>query len=98
MNFETDDEGRSAPLQISLLGSPQILWQGIPQTHLLVKAQALLFYLMLNPKPHSRTALATLLWSDMLEEKARGNLRTTLNRLRDPFARIFHRRQTVGGF
>lgn len=82
---EKNDKNVSSSLRISLLGPPHLLWRGAPQTALLVKAQALLFYLALNPQPHTRTALATLLWSDMPDEKARANLRTALNRMRKPF-------------
>jgi len=39
------------------------------------KAQALLVYLAVTGVPHSRAALAGLLWSDMPEADARTNLR-----------------------
>ena len=96
MNQKINDRGSSFPLHMSLLGPPQLLWQGVPQTTLLVKAQALLFYLALEPQPHTRPALATLLWSDMPDEKARANLRTALSRLRKSFGDyLITTRQTV---
>jgi DNA-binding SARP family transcriptional activator/predicted ATPase len=45
--------------------------------------RALLVYLAMNPdRPHSRESLASLLWPDVDEDKARNNLRVTLFRLR----------------
>jgi DNA-binding SARP family transcriptional activator/predicted ATPase len=45
--------------------------------------RALLVYLAMNPdRPHSRESLASLLWPDVVEDKARNNLRVTLFRLR----------------
>lgn len=46
------------------------------------KVRALLAYLILEPREHSRTALAALLWPDISEQSARSNLRVTLHRLR----------------
>ncbi|PYN14101.1 MAG: hypothetical protein DME06_05545, partial [Candidatus Rokuibacteriota bacterium] len=47
------------------------------------KAQALLAYLALPPgQPHPREKLATLLWGDMQDAQARGNLRHALSRIR----------------
>src|SRR5438128_8547108 len=52
------------------------------------KAQALLEYLALPPgQPHPREKLATLLWGDMQDAQARGNLRHALSRAREPRAR-----------
>ena len=72
-------------LKLYLLGKPQIVLAGQLQQGLLLKAQALLFYLALEPTVHSRETLATLLWSEMPDEKARANLRTALSRLRPQF-------------
>ena len=74
------------PLEITTLGRSLILYggQSFGDT-LLKKAQALLVYLAANPGPHTRQALAGLLWSDLPEEKARANLRTALSRLRSSF-------------
>ena len=46
------------------------------------KAQALLVYLALTAKPHSREHLATLLWGDRFDESARNSLRQALHTLR----------------
>lgn len=47
-----------------------------------LKAQALLVYLAVTAKPHSRQALAGLLWTDVLESSARASLRTVLSQVR----------------
>ncbi|MCB0088231.1 MAG: AAA family ATPase [Caldilineaceae bacterium] len=46
------------------------------------KAQGLLVYLACTRRPHSRSALAGLLWAELSEEAARANLRLVLSRLR----------------
>lgn len=47
------------------------------------KARALLAYLALGPEsPHTRTSLASLLWPDIPDEMAFGNLRSVLSNLR----------------
>ena len=52
------------------------------------KAQALLAYLALAPTPTpSRSKLATLLWSDVVDEDARNNLRQVLFRTRRALGR-----------
>ncbi len=61
---------------------PRILVNDRPIPKLLVKAQALLFYLALTPHRQSRETLSGLLWGDLPEENARTNLRTALSRLR----------------
>ncbi len=77
-------------LKLFLLGKPKIVVNGRSPTGLLAKAQALLFYLALEPGAHSRAALAALLWSEMPEEKARGNLRTAVSRLKPQFNDYLH--------
>jgi DNA-binding SARP family transcriptional activator len=73
------------PLQITCLGRVQIVHNGeLLSNTLLKKAQALLIYLALEPGRHERESLAALLWSDTPGDKARANLRTALNRLRQP--------------
>ncbi|MET9337077.1 BTAD domain-containing putative transcriptional regulator [Nonomuraea sp. NPDC003804] len=47
-----------------------------------VKARAVLFYLIVESTPHTRSALAGLLWGDRSETKARGSLRLALMELR----------------
>ncbi|MCB0084219.1 MAG: hypothetical protein KDE47_24940, partial [Caldilineaceae bacterium] len=46
------------------------------------KAQGLLVYLACTRRPHSRSALAGLLWAELSEEASRANLRLVLSRLR----------------
>jgi adenylate cyclase len=46
------------------------------------KLQALVAYLAVEPRNHSRDELAALLWGDMSDERARHNLRQTLSKLR----------------
>lgn len=71
-------------LHLAVLGKPHITCQNQSLTADLVsaKGQALLIYLAVTGRPHSRTALAGLLWGDMPEETARANLRLTLSKLR----------------
>ena len=70
-------------LQLFLLGTPQIRLNGEPLISLKsVKAQALLFYLAVSRRAHTRPALAGLLWGEMPESAARGNLRKALSQLR----------------
>jgi DNA-binding SARP family transcriptional activator/predicted ATPase len=70
-------------LRLALLGKPKFERNGQPVPGLTsIKGQALLAYLAVTRQPHSRSALAGLLWSDMPEEVARTNLRVTLSQLR----------------
>jgi len=72
------------PLEIVVLGKPQITWQGEPLTADLIsaKGQALLIYLAVTGQACSRQSISGLLWGDFSEERARGNLRLTLSKLR----------------
>jgi DNA-binding SARP family transcriptional activator len=69
---------------LSLIGSPSVaLAEGGPVTPRLgAKALALLAYLALEPGPHSREALADLLWGESPEAEARASLRQALRQLR----------------
>ena len=71
-------------LRISVLGSPILQFGERPLTADLIslKGQALLVYLAVTRRAHSRTSLAGLLWGDLPEESARANLRLTLSKLR----------------
>ncbi|HET89330.1 MAG TPA: tetratricopeptide repeat protein [Chloroflexi bacterium] len=73
-----------AQLGIRLLGTMQITLDGKPLTGFATdKARALLAYLALeSARPQRRDALATLLWPDQPDNKARQNLRQTLLYLR----------------
>jgi DNA-binding SARP family transcriptional activator len=47
------------------------------------KPLALLAFLTLEPRPHSREALAGLLWGESPDAEARSSLRQALKHLRD---------------
>ncbi len=73
-------------LRILLLGAPQI---SIGRTSVVTdtrKATALLAYLAVADQPQTRATLATLLWPNNDEQKARGALRRTLSVLRSALA------------
>ncbi len=77
-------------LRLNLLGMPQIMVGERQMSGFATnKAQALLFYLAVtaqtnatHPVFHSRDAVATLLWGEMTDKKAKQNLRTVLSDLR----------------
>jgi DNA-binding SARP family transcriptional activator len=65
-------------LRIQLMGSPTILHNGETITLERRKALALVAYLAVNRKPTGRDYLATLLWAEYDETRARASLRRTL--------------------
>ena len=69
-------------LQIHLFGAPLIKVDHVPVETGRRKAIALLAYLAVTNRPHTRDALATLLWSDYTEVNARAALRGVLNSLK----------------
>ncbi|MBI4787136.1 MAG: tetratricopeptide repeat protein [Chloroflexi bacterium] len=71
-------------LVLSLLGAPQVLLSGrVVIDQRFPKVLALLAYLALEAhRPHSRIALAGLLWPELPEARAFQDLRQTLARLR----------------
>ncbi len=72
-----------ARLEIRLFGGVRIRRDGaLLGGFISAKAPALLAYLVSNPGPHGREALAGLLWGEMPEADARNNLRQTLSNLR----------------
>jgi DNA-binding SARP family transcriptional activator len=77
---------------LSLLGPPTLLVSGgtpaVPQPG--AKALALLAYLVLEPHPHSRETLATLLWGESPEQEARASLRQALKQLRTGLGELVH--------
>ena len=85
-------------LQMSLLGPLQLKIDDTALVSLVSgKAQALLCYLVVNGRSHSRQALAGLLWGDLPEADARRNLRGVLMKLRQelaPYLDISH--QAIG--
>ena len=74
-------------LHITLFGEPRVRDETSPVTGFISnKARALLFYLVVTRCSHSRDALATLLWGDMPQSKARKNLTKALSNLRSLLA------------
>lgn len=68
---------------LHFLGRFQITIGGKPITDFHSdKARALLAYIALDPREHTRQMLATLLWPEIGDQYARTNLRNTLYRLR----------------
>ena len=88
------DEG----LRLVLLGKPQIIRDGVPVTGFVYnKALALLAYLAVTKRPHSRESLAGLLWGEMPDAAAKANLRKILSVLREIAApNVEIGRQAVG--
>lgn len=68
---------------MALLGQVELANDGQPLADLAsAKARALLFFLAVDGRTHTRHALATLLWGDLPEADARRNLRGDLLKLR----------------
>jgi DNA-binding SARP family transcriptional activator/predicted ATPase len=87
----------SNQLLLHLLGKPQSIVEGAP-THRFAynKSLALLSYLAVTGRAHSRETLAGLLWGDLPEESARSNLRKILAELRQTVPdHVLLTRQTV---
>src|SRR5688500_9876784 len=68
-------------LKLYLFGPPRLEQDNQPRNPGLRKAMALLAYLVVTAQPHSREALATLLWPEEEPRMARDNLRRALSRL-----------------
>ena len=68
-------------LDLYLLGPPRIERDGVPVHVDTRKATALLAYLAVTGERHSRDVLATLLWQESDQSRARGALRRTLSAL-----------------
>lgn len=79
----TDDR-----LALDLFGSFSAAVSGTPLTGFRSdRARALLAYLAVEgDRPHSRSSLATLLWPDVMDQVALGNLRKALHRLQETLA------------
>jgi WD40 repeat protein/DNA-binding SARP family transcriptional activator len=84
-------------LTLELFGSPQIRLDGHPITHLISrKAQALLIYIAVTGKLHSREMLAELFWQNMPSNQSMKNLRTVLPSLRQVVgSHLIITRQTI---
>src|SRR6266545_7674492 len=72
-----------AHLKLFVLGQPRLERDGGPIELNLRKALALLVYLAVSGQPHSRDALATLLWPESDQREGRARLRRTLHRLNE---------------
>lgn len=83
-------------LRITLFGFPQVRLGGKPITFARRAAMALLAYLAISPRSHSRETLATLLSGEVAEERARTSLRNALNDLSTQIgSHLLITRQTV---
>ena len=73
----------SHKLHIGLFGTPQFIYQDKPLTGFVSnKVRALLIYLAITGRPHSRDALSELLWANTPKTK-RDNLKKALSNLRN---------------
>jgi DNA-binding SARP family transcriptional activator len=72
-----------AHLKLFVFGQPRLERDGAPLELNLRKALALLAYLALSGRPHSRDALASMLWPESDQREARARLRRTLHRLHE---------------
>ncbi|MEO6062938.1 MAG: BTAD domain-containing putative transcriptional regulator [Thermoflexales bacterium] len=70
-------------LRIAALGPLELTLDDISLARLPAKAKALLVYLAIEARPHSRQRLAGLLWGESTEAQARTSLRNTLMQLRE---------------
>jgi predicted ATPase/DNA-binding SARP family transcriptional activator len=70
-----------AHLKLFVLGQPRLERDEAPIELNLRKALALLVYLAVSGRPHSRDALATMLWPESDGREGRARLRRTLHRL-----------------
>jgi DNA-binding SARP family transcriptional activator len=75
-------------IAIQVLGTPEILIDSVPVHFPFLKVKALLCYLAITAQPHSRHALASLLWGDSPEKKARNSLRNALYAIKRSLAPI----------
>jgi predicted ATPase/DNA-binding SARP family transcriptional activator len=71
-------------LELTLFGSPEVRLHGLPVTGFRSsKAQALLYYLAVTSRPHTRSTLTGLLWGDQPDPAARASLSKCLSNLHD---------------
>src|SRR5215217_8745490 len=83
MITRTRGEATMSQLQLFVLGPPRLQREGEPIELNLRKALALLVYLAVSGQPHSRDALATMLWPESDGREGRARLRRTLYRLNE---------------
>ncbi|MBA2511182.1 MAG: hypothetical protein H0V28_06850, partial [Rubrobacteraceae bacterium] len=72
-----------ARTKITLLGAPRVEHDGVPVEVDTRKATALVAYLAVTGRRHTRDALAGLLWPEYNQARSRAALRRTLSSLRD---------------
>lgn len=77
------DRVTMSQLSLHLLGAPRVEYGGRPVSFRLQKELALLIYLVEEPRPHTRMALATLLWPESDQGSALAALRRTLYQLKE---------------
>jgi DNA-binding SARP family transcriptional activator len=87
-----------AAINLYLFGHPRIVYRGQAIEVVRRKALALVAYLALTNLPQSRDTLATLLWPELDQERARAALRSTLPALTSLFPEswLTADRQTIG--
>ena len=76
-------------LKLYLLGPPRVELDGVPVDIQRRKVLALLIYLAVNEKAHSRDILATLFWPDHDQKRARAYLRRDLALLNKSLAGVW---------
>jgi DNA-binding SARP family transcriptional activator len=81
-SIERKTDKISPEITLTLLGSPQIKVDQQPVRLPYLKAEVLFYYLAVTGRPHSRAALAALLWSRSSEKQARSSLRNALYTIR----------------
>ncbi len=78
-------------ISLTLLGSPTLTVRGVPAAASLgAKPLALLAYLAMEPGPHSREHLASLLWGEHPDAAARASLRQAVMHLREVVGDALH--------
>lgn len=95
---ERQPAAQTRPISLGLLGVPQLRIGGQPVRLAYLKAEALLYYLAATGRAHSRGSLATLLWSQVPEKRARNSLRNALYTVRrglEPAGALIVERDTV---
>src|SRR5690349_23567874 len=70
-------------LSLTLCGAVGVTGDGVTAGELGAKSLALLAYLALESRVHSRDELTALLWGEYAEEKAKASLRQALTHLRE---------------
>ncbi|MCC6501118.1 MAG: tetratricopeptide repeat protein [Anaerolineales bacterium] len=86
MSIPTSASGSTTNLSLSYLGAQQITRDNAPITSFISnKVPALLAYLAVTRRAHSRDKLAALLWGEMSDADAKNNLRQALANLKKFF-------------